>query len=251
MVSTPTTAVLGAVGHRRSLLPVLAVLGAALCAGAVAFTLSYGGEDRVTAAVVNGLLVGAPMFVGLATLWAQPDDRFAALLVACGAAFSLTVLSQSHDSVLYSIGRTSVWLVEPTVIFLMLAFPSGHLSSRWDRRLATAVAALAAVLYVPTAVMVEHFPEPAPWVTCGADCPRNAFMLFSIDVDAVIRPLREVLIVLAVLGVAVSLAHRMRHSGAMLRRTLAPVFAIAAFQTFAYASYQWARSSGPVSPSLQ
>jgi signal transduction histidine kinase len=251
MVSTPSAEVRGAVGHRPPILPVLAFFAVALSAGVVILTLAAASEHRVTAAVVNGLLVGVPMGVGLVSLSAQPGDRFAALLVGCGAAFSLTALSQSHDSLLYSAGRVSVWLVEPTVIFLMLAFPSGQLTGRWDRVLMYAVLGLVAALYLPTALMVDHYPEPAPFVTCGTDCPANAFTLFNVDIDAVIRPLREILTVLAVFGVTVSVAHRMRHSGTMMRLTLAPVLAVASFQVVVYAMYLWARKTGPLSDTLR
>ena len=179
----------------------------------------------------------------------HPDDRFARLLIAAGALFSLTVLAQTGNSVLYSIGRVSVWLVIPVLLYLMLVFPSGRLVARRDRRLITAVAALAATLYFPTALIVPHYPEPSPWSVCDADCPANAFAVVPVDpafVENVIQPLREILIVAAVLAVAVILAQRRRHSGPMLRRALTPVLAVAVVQVVAFVIYQWSRRGGAV-----
>jgi hypothetical protein len=36
---------------------------------------------------------------------------------------------------------------------------------------------LVGLLYLPTALVVQHYPEPVPWSTCGTDCPPNAFAI--------------------------------------------------------------------------
>ena len=206
-------------------------------------------QERLTAALVFGLLVAAPMFVGLVAWNLHSDDRFARLLLAAGAAFSLTALTFSSDAVLHSLGRLAVWLVVPVLLYLMLAFPSGRLSTRWDRRLMAAIWILASVFYLPTALVVEHFPEPTPWALCGTACPPNAFRLIDVDlpfVDAIVRPWREVALVLAALGVAGSLVHRMRRSSPMRRRMTTPVLAVAVVQLVTLAAYQWTRRAGSV-----
>ena len=107
---------------------ILAIAGAALCAGAVVLTLAEAPRGRVWTAVTSALVIAAPIGVGLATL-ARRQDRFAALLVAAGALWSLTVLAQSHDPTLYSVGRIAAWVVEIVVVYLLLSFPSGRLTS--------------------------------------------------------------------------------------------------------------------------
>ena len=85
--------------------------------------------DRVGAAVTSAVVIAAPIGVGLATLSRRPD-RFAAILVAAGALFSLTVLAQSHDpkrSTASGAGIVVVWVVEVVVVYLLLSFPSGRL----------------------------------------------------------------------------------------------------------------------------
>ena len=243
---TPPTAGAPASGVRA----LLAAAAVALCAGVVGVTVAGTPEgERLLAGVVFGLLVGAPMAVGLAAWHVHHDDRLARLLVVAGALFSLTALSQTSASVLYSSGRVAVWLVVPVLLYLMLAFPSGRLATRGDRRLMIAVAGLVATLYLPTALIVEHFPEPSPWARCGVDCPANAFALIHLDAsvaDDLLVPAREILTVLVVGAVAASLARRTTRSGPMLRRALWPVVVAALVQVVTFAVYQWSRRSGQV-----
>jgi Histidine kinase/Histidine kinase-, DNA gyrase B-, and HSP90-like ATPase len=228
----------------------LALAGAFLCAGVVVVSLTGAPPDeRLTTAVVFGLLVAAPILVGLVTRGVHPDDRFAGLLIVTGAMFSLTALSQSGNDVLYSVGRVAAWLVVPLLLFLMLSFPSGRLATRRDRRVMTAVGALALTLYLPTALIVDYFPEPSPWARCDVDCPENAFAVVHVDVgfvDDFIRPVRELLLVIAAIAVAALLADRMRRSGPLLRRAISPVLVVAVVQVVAFAAYQWSRRSGTV-----
>jgi signal transduction histidine kinase len=232
---------------------VIAVAAAALCAGAVALTIANAPADNgAWVALTRGLVIAAPMGVGLVTL-SRRTDRFAALLVAAGAMWSLTVLAESSDATLYSAGRTAAWVVDVMVVYLLLAFPSGRLTSSIDRAAMAATVLVVGLLYLPTALVVQHYPEPAPWSTCGIDCPPNAFALTDTTpafVEDVVRPVRELLSVLIFLGVAGILAQRTYRAGPLLRRMLVPVLAMAAFRGVALGVYDGARSSSPTSASL-
>jgi signal transduction histidine kinase len=232
---------------------VIAIAAAAMCAGAVVVTLANApGEDRVWIAVTRCLMIAAPVGAGLATL-SRRHDRFAALLVAAGAVWSLTVLAESHDAITYSAGRIAVWVVEAMVVYLLLSFPSGRLTSSPARVAMAATVVVAGLLYVPTALVVQYYPEPSPWSTCGIDCPPNAFALGHTTpsfVADLVRPLREVLSVLIFLGVAVILAQRTYRAGPLLRRMLVPVLAMAAFRGVALGAYDAARGSAPTSATL-
>src|SRR3954468_15349719 len=233
---------------------ILAIAAAALCAGAVILTLAEApAGDRVGAAVTGALVIAAPIAVGLATL-ARRQDRFAAGLVAAGALWSLTVLAQSHDPTLYSVGRIAAWLVDIAVVYLLLSFPSGRLTSAPARVAMAAMVVLVGLLYLPTALVVQHYPVPSPWSACGTDCPPNAFAIGDTTpafVGDIVRPLREVLSGLVFLGGALILAQRTYRAGPLLRRTLVPVLAMAIFRGLALAAYSAARGSAPTAASLR
>ena len=72
----------------------LAVAGAVLVGAVVVAVLRSGTGDRVAAAVAYGTVVGMPMAVGLLAWRAQPDERFARLLVAVGAVSAPTAFSR-------------------------------------------------------------------------------------------------------------------------------------------------------------
>jgi signal transduction histidine kinase len=230
-----------------------AVAAAALCAGAVVLTLANAPrDDRTAIAVTRCLVIAAPIGVGLLTL-SRRKDRFAALLIAAGTLWSLTVLAESYDATLYSAGRVAVWLVEPVVVYLLLAFPSGRLTSSLDRAAMAATTLVAGLLYIPTALVVQHYPEPSPWSTCGIDCPHNAFALGHTTpafVGDLVQPLREVLTVLVFLGVAAILALRAWRAGPLLRRVLVPVVAMALYRAVALGVYDAVRRSSPGAVSL-
>src|SRR4051794_9970252 len=141
--------------------------------------------------------VAVPVAFALYRLAREPADRFAVLLLAAASAFSLTTLAELHSSPAYSVGRLSVWLIEPMLILLVLSFPSGRLTTAAQRRLVAAAGLLVAALYVPTAFLAP-FPAPSPWTTCGTGCPANAFQLgdgataFTQDV---LQPTRELVTV--------------------------------------------------------
>ena len=113
---------------------------------------------------------------------------------------------------------------------MMLAFPDGQLVGRVDRALAATLALVVAVLWLPTALLVDRYPTPSEWVTCSATCPHNAFMIVGHEpgvVASVVVPLRELLVVLLFLAVVARLVQRIGSPSRIRRRTLTPVLAVA------------------------
>jgi signal transduction histidine kinase len=226
----------------------LAAVALAAATVAYAYDASAPGE-RVESAVIHGLMVSVPAAVGLWALRRRPGDRFAGLLLAAALPLSLTTLAVSSDAVAYSIGRTVVWIVEPGLVYLLLAFPSGRLATTADRAVFRVTIVLAALLYLSTILVVRHFPEPSPWGTCGVSCPRNAFAVTAADpgvVGSVVRPVREVLTVGVFLAVCAVLSRRMARTVPLGRRALAPVLATAALRAITVAAYDFARLDGPM-----
>ena len=223
----------------------------AMCALTAALTISGSTSDYAELeAFARVLIVGAPIAVGLFAMQRPPFERFGALLVASGPVIFLATLTNSEDATLFSLGRVSSWGLEVFLVYLMLAFPTGRLEGRVDHALFYAVAFLALVLFLPTALVVERFPAPAPWMTCDADCPRNAFMLTSSEpglIEDVVRPLREFMLAAITTAVAVRLAQRIRHARPLSRRVLAPLLAVACFRVGAFGAATLGRRVAPES----
>ena len=209
-----------------------AVIGVALAALAAVITAAnVEGEATALAAVGRASMVALPIGVGLYARHRRPGDRFGLLLTIAGFAWFLTTLAESGNELVYSIGRVSGWLVEPGLIYLILVFPFGRLASRVDRALVWTAVALVAAFYLPSALISDSYPVPAPWTSCTSSCPDNAFFLLGSEpgfVDSVLVPLREVLTVLLFSAVTLRLVQRVRGATTLARLTLTPVLSVAA-----------------------
>ena len=183
-----------------------------------------------------------------------PFTRFGWLLIGGGAGWFLTTLANAREPVPYSIGRVTGWAVEPLLAYLVLAFPTGRLTTRIDRVLVWAMFALLAGLYLPTALLVARYPVPVPWTSCVASCPGNAFMLVHSEpalIDAVVRPVRKLLTLVLFGAVTLRLAYRLHLSTRPVRRTLGPVLAVACFRWAAYVVALVGRKVAPDSVIVQ
>ncbi len=218
----------------------LACIALAVVLSALAAGLTIAGSPAEYAwleGVARGLMVWTPLAVGLYAAWRPATRRFGWLLVVAGLCWFMTTLSEASNPVAYATGRVFGWIVEPLLLYLVLTFPTGRLAGRVDRGLVITLALVVATLYLPTALLVERYPEPLPWSMCHAGCPANALMVVSSEpafVEDVVRPLREVIVTLLFGAVAVRLAMRLRTSTPLMRRTLAPVLGAAVLRLVNY-----------------
>jgi signal transduction histidine kinase len=224
----------------------VAALGAILAGTAAAIALTGDMPHDVSLAERHALIIAIPMAVGLYA-WAEGTHRrFGRLLVLAGVAWFFAALSGSSDSVLYSVGRVSAWIVEAGLIYLILSFPSGRLTAPIDRALMWSVVAVVGVLFLPTAFITEAFPTPSQVSTCS-ECPENAFLLVGSEpafLDGIVVPLREFLVVALMIAVTVRLAYRIRHATPLMGRTLKPVLVVAALRPVALAVALGLRRAG-------
>ena len=115
--------------------------------------------------MTRALMIAAPIGVGLATL-SRRHDRFAAVLVAAGALWSLTVLARvpRRDPVQRRadrrVGRRGRGRLPAALVPVGPVDVVARSGWRWRRR-----SVLVGLLYLPTALVVQHYPEPAPWST--------------------------------------------------------------------------------------
>jgi PAS domain S-box-containing protein len=228
-------------------LAALGAAGVALSSAAAWVTATGAGPaPHGFSATLHALVIAAPIAAGLYAVYVHPSGRFGWQLVLAGVLWSPTMLAESPDSVLYSIGRAWVFLAELLLIYLVLAFPSGRLAGGWDRLLFRAGVVVAA-LYLPL-TLLGGFPEPTPWASCGTDCPPNAFMLPSSEpgvVDAALLPITQVASLLLFVGVALRLFNRLTSGSSLMRLELVPVLAAATFRMAATAAFLLARGANP------
>ena len=229
----------------------VAAAGLALSAAAVAVTLSGAGpEPRWPAAIVHALVIAAPIAAGLYALYSQPASagQFGRLLVLSGFLWAPTLLAESADSVLYSMGRVSAWVAEVVLVYVVLAYPSGRLRTRADTLLVRAAAVTVGVFFLPSALLVEQYAVPVPYSSCGTDCPPNAFLVLGSEpgfVDAVVIPLERAASGLVFAAVALALALRLARGSRLTRVGLLPVLAVAALRFALAAAFVVARARRP------
>jgi hypothetical protein len=247
---------MSAQGEKRSASPLtqrearlILVSAGLLAAGAAAVSLANTqAEHRVFSAVSDAATIAILFGVGLFAWRRDPASRIGRLLVIAGFGWFLVSMAASDVPALYSAGRVAAWPMEALLIYLFLSYPFGRLPDAASRAVALAAAATAAILFVPTALVVAQFPSPSPYSLCtGADCPVNAFALTSSEpgfVDDFVRPLREVLASGLFLTTALILARRMHRASIPMRHTLSPVLVAAAFGSAAACLYLAVRRTG-------
>ena len=97
---------------------------------------SVGGHHRDLIAVFGPVIGGASIFTGLRAWQRRPDNRFGALLVAVGFTYCLSGLIVTTDSWPFIAGLALIALPYAILFHILLAFPSGRLTTRFDRALA-------------------------------------------------------------------------------------------------------------------
>ncbi len=190
---------------------------------------------------------GITLGVGLHDLARGWDVRFALVLIAAGILWSLASLAASREPALYSVGRVSEWLVGLATLFLLLSYPSGRLTGTARRILFGAAVLNTVLLFLPTALIAQQFPNPSPWSACTAGCPHNAFAIGNSTpaiVPNVLVPGRELLTVMLFVVVAGLAVQRSRSSGPLLRRMCIPIAVIAVALAVVLAVYFRARANG-------
>ena len=205
---------------------VLAV--SALALGAVLAVVAYHGNvpNNLGVALLRAALFLLPIAVGLYVRARMPEHRFGRQLVAVGFFCFLASLSAAEGEVPYSVGRIAAWCAEATLVYLVLAFPSGRVQHRVDRVLVGAIALLILVLYIGTVPLTDSYPVPSTWTTCVSGCPGNAFQVVGHEpawVGDVVIPLRELLTSVLFLAVMARLLMRIVAATTPMRRMLVPV----------------------------
>jgi signal transduction histidine kinase len=215
-----TSAAAGRGARLARLLAALGVAAVVFAAALVAMAIRTDHVDDagVLAAVV--VVVGLSFVgVGIYAWWRRPENRFGALMVGAGFAWFVEGLTLSNVPLIFSIGGWLSALYLAVTVHLLLAFPTGRLESRADRRL-TAAAYFTAIVGL---LLAGVFTQPSLDGGCDG-CPDNALMIVhSKAASSVFDVLSSLggLVIFAL--VARVMWKRWRGGAARQRRALAPV----------------------------
>src|SRR3954464_11965853 len=155
-------------GLRRALLALFAV--GALCAAVdVALVLASHHEDQKVVAAILAPLIGLA-FIGTGAFawWRRPLNRFGLLMTAVGFAWFIGGMTESNDSVVYTVGTYVGPLYLVLVVQMVLSFPTGRLHQRITRAIVALAYIDAFVLTLPVLLLDGDLNGPK-----GA--PANAF----------------------------------------------------------------------------
>ena len=202
----------------------LAAAGFAMGLAVLALILTND-ELEAAAAWGAGTLVVGWSFVGVGLFaWARrPDNRVGMLMAGTGFAWLLASFSFSDVPLIFTVGQVFGSLFFAVVMHLLLAFPSGRLRSRLERRLVLAAYLLTTVVIAPMWLFAD-----TQALDCDS-CPENVLLVEPNEpLVTTVTSLLNIVGAGLVLTVLVILVRRWRRATAGQRRLLVPVYSAGA-----------------------
>jgi signal transduction histidine kinase len=182
-------------------------------------------ELEAAAAWGAGSLVVGWSFVGVGLFaWARrPDNRVGMLMAGTGFAWLLASLSFSDVPLIFTVGQVFGSLFFAVVMHLLLAFPSGRLRSRLERKLVLAAYLLTTVVIAPMWLFAD-----SEALDCDS-CPENVLLVEPNEqLVTTVTSLLNIVGAGLVVTVLVILVRRWRKATAGQRRLLVPVYSAGA-----------------------
>jgi signal transduction histidine kinase len=185
----------------------IAVIGCAVPARSAVIASTTEDVDLLQVALLDWITIPF-VLAGLVAWWRRPESRLGPLMIAGGIAGGLSALQLTHVDALITIGAAFDLLPAALFLHVCLAFPDGHLRSRFERIL-VAVAYFAAIGLQLVKMMLGAFGPEIPlalgyWPTAGRMVQH--VQLFTLSATCVV-------------GAGVLVARR-RHAGRPRRRSL-------------------------------
>jgi PAS domain S-box-containing protein len=202
---------------RRTLLAAVAL--ALVEAGGAIAVVASSERDAPAGTAALAITAGASFVAaGLLALHRRPDNRTGLYLAAVGYLWFPGALMDSSSDALFTFGMLLGNLAFIPFAALVLAFPSGQLARRPDRRLVLATAAFV-LTGPPLLMMFDGHPHDC------VDCADSAIVVVdSPTTERVIGTIGTVVVVALCAFVVAVLVGRWRRATPALRRVLGPVY---------------------------
>jgi signal transduction histidine kinase len=219
MADVPSLIVLSAATPSlRRALAGIAAAGVVACAVLLAIAIdSVGGHHRELITVLGPIIGAGFIGTGLLAWLRDPENRFGALMVAVGFSYCLSGLIVTTEPWPFIAGLLLIALPYAILFHILLAFPTGRVGARRDRRLAVASYLTATVGWWACLVLED---------TTQIGVPANPLLIA--DAPGLFEVMSRVRlgIVAVLIGLLFAvLATRWRGAPASQRRALAPVYA--------------------------
>jgi signal transduction histidine kinase len=196
--------------------------GAGLVLGLATLALILGNEDLPLRGLwgAGGLVVAWSFIgVGLFAWWRRPDNRVGMLMAGTGFAWLVAGAGLSDLPLMFTIGHVLGSLYLAFFLHLLLAFPSGRLEGRFERRIVGTAYVITTVGLIP----LWLFADPAE-LDCDG-CPDNLLLVEPnetlVNIMSAVLNLTGAVLVGAVLFI---LVRRWRRATPGQRRFLVPVY---------------------------
>jgi PAS domain S-box-containing protein len=217
----------------------LAAVGAVIYAAAVAIAATS--DTGATGEVVSAFVAGFSFTVtGVVAVARRPENRTGMLMLYAGWVWTLGVLTLTDSSVVFTIGAVGQQLAFVPLAHLLLAYPSGVLEQRRERRL---VQALWIVVFTGPFLLAVFDRSP----TGCSTCPDSAIAVHQSHAAATGVAIGYGVAALGlVLGVVVQLVRKYRAAGPPLRRAVSLVYAVFAAAVVCLVAQNAATAVSPV-----
>jgi len=189
---------------------------ALVCAAvALALVLTSDHEDHPLATIFLGEVLGLSFVIaGLLGTTRRPENRTGRILAGVGFAFFAGALSEANASVPFTVGQLVGVLFIATFVHLLVAYPTGTLTTRFERR-------LVASAYVLSIAFPIAFLLVARGSDICDDCPSNALLVHRSESAMLLVEVIASVAAAAVLATTILLlVRRWRSASAAYRRSL-------------------------------
>jgi signal transduction histidine kinase len=206
------------IGLRRALWTIAAIGALTLATETALMAEADFVDDEAVWIVLNFVIGGGFLGVGLYAWWRRPENRVGMLMVVTAFAWFIGVLTNVEPAGLFTIGYLVSNLFVAPAIHLLLAFPSGQLGTREDRIGVALTYLILTVGFIPIILTMdpsEHWP--------GA--PDNVLLLDSNpDFADTYGKALNIVGVVVLSWVAYRLVARWREATPPMRRVITPLF---------------------------